>query len=73
MTAAGTASSRPSLTDFFRAWFELIEENSDGRLLPHHFRLTDGSFASFANCALDLEPNKTVGADYVEGIALVSR
>jgi len=66
MTAAGTVSSRPSLTDFFRAWFEQIEDNSDGRLLPRQFKLTDASFAAFANCALDIEPDKTVGADYVK-------
>jgi hypothetical protein len=66
LTAAGTASSRPSLTDFFRAWFEFIEENSDGRHLPRQFKLTDASFASFANCALDLGPDKIVGADYVK-------
>ncbi|MCZ7911420.1 hypothetical protein O9X94_19015 [Agrobacterium leguminum] len=66
MTAAGTASSRPSLTDFFRAWFEHIEDHADGRLLPRQFKLTDASFASFANCALDLQPDKTVGADYVK-------
>ncbi|WP_018097626.1 hypothetical protein [Sinorhizobium meliloti] len=66
LTAAGTASSRPSLTDFFRAWFEFIEENSDGRHLPCQFKLSDASYASLANCALDLGPNKIVGAEYVK-------
>jgi hypothetical protein len=66
LTAAGTTSSRPSLADFFRAWFELIEENSDGRYLPRQFKLTDASFASFASCALNLGPDKIVGAEYVK-------
>lgn len=62
----GTASSHPSLTDFFRARSEHIEDDSDGRLLPRQFKLTDVSFASFANCALDLDPDNSVGADYVK-------
>lgn len=66
ITAAGTASSRPSLTDFFRAWLELIEDNVDGRLLPCGFKLTDASLASLGNCALDLGPDKAVGTDYVK-------
>lgn len=66
LTAVGTASSRPSLTDFFRAWFEFIEENSDGRHLPLQFKLTDASYASLGSCALDLASDKIVAADYVK-------
>jgi len=66
LTAAGTASSRPSRADFFRAWFELIEENCEDHHLPRDFRLTDASYASLANCALDLGPEELVASDYVK-------
>ena len=66
LTAAGTASSRPSRADFFRALFQFIEENRDGRHLPTEFRLSDATYASLANCALDLGPDDLASAEYVK-------
>jgi hypothetical protein len=66
VTAAGTASSRPSRADFFRALFQFIDENRDGRHLPTEFRLSDATYASLANCALDLGPDGLASAEYVK-------
>lgn len=66
LTAAGTASSRPSRADFFRALFQFIEENRDGRHLPTGFKLTDAAYASLANCVLDLGPDNLASAEYVK-------
>lgn len=66
LTAAGTASSRPSRADFFRALFQFIEENRDGHHLPTEFRLSDATYASLANCALDLGPDDLASAEYVK-------
>ena len=51
LTAAATASTRPSLADFFRALFTAIEENSahlHGQL-PAQFKVSDGTCAALAN------------------------
>ncbi|MCJ2877541.1 hypothetical protein JUM41_25185 [Rhizobium pusense] len=66
LTAAGTASSRPSRADFFRALFKFIEENRDDGHLPTGLKLTDATYASLANCALDLGPDDLAGAEYVK-------
>jgi hypothetical protein len=68
LTAAGTASSRGSNRDFFRAWFTHIQEHSDGQHLPSEFKLTDASYASFANVVLDLSVGKLVGSEYVKRV-----
>lgn len=68
LTAAATASTRPSLADFFRALFTAIEENSahlHGQL-PAQFKVSDGTCAALANCALDLEPDDLVDGPYVK-------
>lgn len=66
LTAAGTASSRGSNRDFFRAWFTHIQENIDSQQLPREFKLTDSSYASFANVALDLSVDNLIGSEYVK-------
>lgn len=68
VTAAATEGSRASLADFFKGWFEAIEENGtdDGGFIPSSVRLTDNSYASFVNCALDLGPDDLVDGAYVK-------
>ncbi|MGA4289681.1 hypothetical protein ACI2TJ_23160 [Ralstonia nicotianae] len=68
LTAAATVASRPSRADFFKALFAAIEENSARNygLLPKGFKLTDGTLASLANCALDLRPDELVDSIYVK-------
>lgn len=68
LTAAATVASRPSRADFFKALFASIEENSARNygLLPRGFKLTDGTLASLANCALDLGPDELVDSTYVK-------
>ncbi len=68
LTEAATRATRKSLADFFKALFASIEENSAHNygFLPRDFRLTDASFASLVNCALDLGPDEIVDATYVK-------
>lgn len=68
ITAAATEGRRGSLTDFFRAFFEMIKENSEEENgpIPNEFWLSDDSVAALANCALDLEPEAMVDSIYVK-------
>ena len=68
ITAAATTGIRNSLTDFFEALFAGIEENNTGSFgfIPMGLRLTDNTFATLANCALDLETHDMVDAAYVK-------
>lgn len=68
LTAAATMATRPSRADFFKALFAAIEENNAENYgqLPRGFRLTDNTFASLANCALDLGPNDLLDGAYVK-------
>lgn len=68
ITAAATEGSRASLADFFKGWFEAIEENGtdEGGFIPSGVKLTDNSYASFANCVLDLGPEDLVDGAYVK-------
>ncbi|MCG7198701.1 hypothetical protein MD273_03075 [Marinobacter pelagius] len=68
LTEAGTAGPRASQADFFRAWFASIEENSMrySGFLPQGFRLSDESMATLADCALDNDPDKPTGAEYIK-------
>jgi len=67
LTAAATASARPSKADFFKALFTSIDENSASYgQLPRGFKLTDRTLASLANCALDLGPGDLVDDAYVK-------
>lgn len=70
LTEAATSALRSSLTDFFKAFFVAIRENSarnHGRL-PNDFRLTDATLATIVNCALDLGPDEFVDSIYVKGL-----
>ncbi|TPI44789.1 hypothetical protein FJW05_21355 [Mesorhizobium sp. B2-9-1] len=68
LTEAGTKASRPSLSDFFKAFFAAIQENSrqNHGAIPNNLKLTDGTYASLANCALGLSPEKLVDSTYVK-------
>jgi len=70
LTKAATSGLRGSRADFFKALFEGIRENTTGFYgsLPTSFRLTDGTLASLANCALDLEPDDLVDGAYVKRV-----
>ncbi|MBN1016167.1 hypothetical protein JTM58_34920, partial [Pseudomonas aeruginosa] len=67
-TAAATVASRPSRADFFKALFASIEENSARNygLVPRSLKLTDGTLASLANCALDLGLDELADSTYVK-------
>lgn len=68
LTLAATAATRPSRADFFKALFAAIDENTAHHhgQLPEGFRLTDGTLASLANCALDLGPDELADSAYVK-------
>jgi hypothetical protein len=68
LTEAATRGQRKSLSDFVRALFASIEENSfrNHGFLTRSFRLSDASLASLVNCALDLGPDKIVDAAYIK-------
>ncbi|PJL68662.1 hypothetical protein B9Y61_11580 [Stenotrophomonas maltophilia] len=68
LTAAATVAARPSRADFFKALFAAVEENSAENYgqLPRGFKLTDGTLASLANCALDLGADDLADSGYVK-------
>ena len=68
LTRAATTGSRGSRADFFKALFELIRQNGRGNHahIPPNFRVSDGTLASLANCALDLGPDDLVDAAYLK-------
>ena len=70
ITAAATSASRKGLADYLKAIFAGIESRREGLpiLLPHHFVLTDSSFAALINCSLDLDADDGVGSDFVKGV-----
>lgn len=68
LTEAATEATRPSRADFFKALFAAIKENSADKYgqLPKGFKLTDGTLASLANCALGLGPDNLADGAYVK-------
>lgn len=68
LTAAGTSALRPSLSDFFKALFAAILENSceNYGAIPNGLKLTDSTYASLANCALGLSSENLVDSAYVK-------
>lgn len=70
ITAAATTGLRASLTDWFSALRAAITDNDtqNGGPIPSDFALSDATFASLANCALDLAPEAMVDAAYVKGV-----
>lgn len=62
LTAAATSGSRSGRSDFLKALYAAIEDNS-GRnpgQIPRDFHLTDASIASLATCALGLDPDRPI-------------
>jgi len=68
LTAVATEGSRPGLSDFFKALLVAFDEASARNYgpLPFGFKLTDGTIASLANCALGLGPDEIKDAPYVK-------
>jgi hypothetical protein len=68
VTSAATVGLRPSLADFFKALFAALEEQGPRYYgpLPKDLRITDNTFASLVNSALDLDPDKLVDGPYVK-------
>lgn len=59
---------RPSLTDFFRALFNHIDEQKTGHdySLPRTFKLSDAALAILCNITRDLTPAEIIDAAYVK-------
>lgn len=69
VTAAATATTRPSKADFFRALFSSIEENRNETYgLPLEFKLSDRTTAALGNCVLDLGPEELVDDVYIKNL-----
>lgn len=69
VTQAATAG-RAANSDFFKALFKIIKENS-ARMngpFPTDLEMSDKTLASLGNCALDLAPDELITDDYVKGI-----
>lgn len=66
LTAAGTSSIRASQADFFRSWFKAIADYREIGELPENFELSDSSYASLANCALNLDTKKLIDGAYIK-------
>lgn len=68
ITASATSSRKGSKTDFFRAFFAMLDENrrSYHAFVPNNFHLSDEALANVANCALDLPEEDAVDAQYVK-------
>ncbi|WXL26724.1 hypothetical protein WG219_04385 [Ectopseudomonas mendocina] len=61
-TASATESPRSGLSDFLKAFLARIEDNSS---IPRNFKMSDNTLASLVNCALDLDADKLIDAEYV--------
>lgn len=70
VTESATKSQTSSKADYFRALFEIIENNLQLNygFLPDDFRLTDNTIATMANCTLALAPKHMVDSLYVKNI-----
>ena len=70
LTAAALVSERPSNADFLRAFYQGFDSDSltNGGFLPDGFRLTDRSMASLMSCALNLDPDQPIEAQYVKRV-----
>lgn len=71
LTDAATASQRYSKSDFLKAFFVAIKENSDRNfagIFCSGVKLTDRSYAEIANCALGLKIDELVDAVYIKSL-----
>ncbi len=67
ITEASISSSRGSLTDYFKALFQAINESKSlHNLIPDKFNLSNDSLATIANCSLDLKDDEIKDAQYVK-------
>lgn len=70
VTEASTTSTRHSKSDFFRAFWAALDEQSQsvyGRI-PDGFRLSDETTASLGNCALNLDADDLCEGPYIKRI-----
>ncbi len=67
LTEVAISGTRASLTDYFKAFFCRIEEeaNIHGGQLPVDFDLSNKSWATLANCTLDLPADAMIDEDYM--------
>jgi len=68
VTQANISSSRSSLTDYFKAFFQALEDEKE---FNHQFdlgsfELSDDSLASVVNCALNLTDGEMKDGQYVK-------
>ncbi|RDH81738.1 MAG: hypothetical protein DIZ78_17630 [endosymbiont of Escarpia spicata] len=70
LTEAATTSERTSKSDFLRAFFASIDQNTDrvGNGLPAGVKINDNSLSVIVNCALDLDVDDLVDSSYVKGV-----
>lgn len=68
VTDAGTEAARAGLADSFKAFYVALEDSTTRKhgFLPNTFELTDRSTAILMSCALGLDAEQTVGADFVK-------
>lgn len=68
VSRAALESVRTSKADAVRAHFARVQNEtmSDNRMLPRDFRLKDDTWASFLNCALDLEVEALLDGAYIK-------
>ncbi|MCG8910286.1 hypothetical protein [Pseudomonas sp. DP-17] len=62
-TEAATQSPRPGLSDFVRAFMEKLKKNTD---IPKRTPVSDSTLASLINCALELDAERLLDADYIK-------
>lgn len=67
-TASATESRRPGLSDFLKAFFARMKDNSVSAhgFIPNNFCVSDNTLASLVNCALNLDSDKLIDGDFVK-------
>lgn len=67
-TASATESRRSGLSDFLKAFFVRLTENSvrEHGFIPNDFIVSDNTLASLVNCALDLDADKLIDGDFIK-------
>ena len=68
VTRANISSSRISLTDYYKAFFQALddERESVSQFIPDKFEISDESLASVVNCALGLIDDNAKDGQYVK-------
>lgn len=67
-TDSATEGRRPGLSDFLKAFFTRLKENSvrEHGFIPNNLSVSDNTVASLVNCALDLNADKLIDGDFVK-------